>query len=259
MPTNLKNIGLEESEARVYEALLALGPATVSEITAKANITRTLGYDVLERLALHGLVDRVSGAGAKIKYSANHPRSLLQYVKNRENQWARRSKEAERLLPELVSLYKIAEKPTIRYQEGVLGIKNIFSETLEAKGEIFSILDIEGWNSEELRAWGKGYNRERSARKIHERILFLDTPSGREWMHHYRGSKKYTDFRWIKPSDLPGILEFGGEINIYDNRVALALLQQPNRMGVLIESQALANILKGLFEMAWRYSKPIRK
>lgn len=258
MPNLLKNLDLEESETKVYEALLELGPSTVSEVTKKAGITRTLGYHVLDKLSLHGLVDRASGKGSKIKYSANHPRSLLQYVKNRRNQWERREKEVESFLPELVSLYKFAEKPTVKYQEGITGIKNIFSETLESKEEILSILDIEGWDVPELRSWGKDYNAERSKRKIHERILMLDTPKAREWMKYYKGSFTFTEYRWIKPEQVPGISEFGSEINIYENKVVMALLKKPNMMGVLLESTALSNILKGLFELAWQVAVPAK-
>lgn len=254
----LTTLGLEKTEAQVYEALLMLGPSTVSEITKKACITRTLGYHVLNKLAINGLVDRASGAGAKIKYSANHPRSLLQYVTNRKNQWDRNIKSVEGILPELVSLYKFAEKPTVRYQEGTIGIKNIFLETLESKTEILSILDIEGWDTPELRGWGKTYNAERSRKKIHERILMLDTPSGRDWMKHYRGSFKYTEYKFIKPTQLPGILEFGGEINIIENKVVMALLKKPNQMGVVVESTALSNILRGLFELAWTVAIPVK-
>ncbi len=258
MSTPLSNLGLEDSEARVYEALLELGPSTVSEVTKKAGITRTLGYDVLDRLAVHGLVDRASGSGSKIKYSANHPRSLLQYVINRKNQWERRMKDVSGLLPELVSLYKIAEKPVVRYQEGASGVKNIFAETLDSKSEILSILDIEGWDVPEFRQWGKQYNAERSQKRIHERILILDTKQAREWMKFYRGSFKYTDYRWIKPEQIPTIANFGGEINVYDNKVVMALLKEPNMMGVLLESTALSNILKGLFELAWLQGVPAK-
>ena len=255
---SIKKLGLEESEARVYKAVLELGSATVSEITAKAAITRTLGYHVLEKLSVQGLVDRASGRGKKIIYSANHPRNLLQYVRNNKNKWERRIVEAEQLLPELVSLYKIAEKPTIRYQEGVAGVKSIFSESLESKTEILSILDIEGWDTPEFRVWGKDYNTERSRKKIHERILILDTPKGREWMKYYRGSFKYTQYRWIKPNQLPGIIDFGGEVNVYEDKVVMALLKKPNVMGVLIESSALSNILRGMFEIAWTVAVPTK-
>lgn len=258
MAINLKNLGLEDSEARVYEALLELGPSTVSEITKKAGISRTLGYDVLERLAVQGLVDRVSGAKSKIKYAANHPRSLLQFTLNRKNQWERRAKEVAGLLPELVSLYKIAEKPVVRFQAGIGGIKTIYNETLESNSEVLALLDIEGWDIPELRAWAKTYNAERSRRRIHERVLMMDTPPGREWMKFYRGSFKYTEYRWIKPDQVPGLRAFGGEVNIFDNKVLLALLQPPNRMGVCVESLALANLMKALFEFAWAEGAPIK-
>lgn len=251
MESLINDLGLEENEAKVYQALLELGPSTVSQITKKAGVTRTFGYQILEKLSVYGLVNRVSGEGAKIRYSAEHPRNLMQFIQNRKNQWERRLKDAEQRLPDLVSLFKVAEKPIVKYQEGIEGVKNIYNQTLESKEEILSILDIEGWDVPELRQWGKEYNRERSQRKIKERILMLDTPQGREWMKKYHGSFKFTNYRWIKPERLPGIKEFGGEINIYENKVVITLLKKPNLIGVMIESSVLANILRGMFELAW--------
>ena len=179
MKTDLiKNSGLSETEAKVYEALLKLGPSLVSDISRSAGISRTLGYHALEKLALHGMVNRVSGLKTRLRFSANHPRSLYQYVTNRANQWERRREAVEGMLPDLVAQFKVANKPTIKYLEGVPGVKEIYSETLDSKTEILSILDIEGWDTPEFKTWGQEYNRERSRRKIHERVLILDTPSG---------------------------------------------------------------------------------
>jgi len=258
MKLSLSNLGLDKHEAAIYHALLELGPATVTEITKKAGLTRTFGYPILEKFSEQGLVLRASGEGKKIKYTIQHPRRLVQYIQNRKNQWERRLKDAEGILPELVSLYKVAEKPIVRFQEGAAGIKAIFEETLESKEEILSILDIEGWDIPEFRQWGKNYNRQRSLCNIHERILMLDTPKGRAWMKDYHGSFKFTDYRWIKPEQLPFIKGFGGEINIYENKVVMALLKQPGLMGVIIESSALANMLKGLYQLAWQQGVPAR-
>jgi sugar-specific transcriptional regulator TrmB len=251
MDNLVNNLGLDQNEASVYQALLELGPATVSQITKKAGITRTFGYQILEKLSINGLVDRVSGEGAKIRYAAEHPRRLVQFIKNRKNQWERRLKEAEQRLPDLVSLYKVAEKPIVKYQEGFEGVKNIYNQTLKSKEEILSILDIEGWDVPELRQYGKEYNQKRSEQKIKERVLILDTPQGRDWMKNYHGSFKYTHYRWIKPEQLSSIKDFGSEINIYENKVVMALLKKPNLMGVMVESTALASVLKGMFELAW--------
>lgn len=255
----LKNSGLEESEAKVYLALLELGPSTVSEITKKARITRTLGYHVLEKLGWHGLINRASGKGNKIEYVAEHPRNLVQFVKDKKNSWERRIEEIQKDLPKLLDLYKIADKPVIKFLEGLSGVKSIFSETLESQTEILSILDIEGWDTPELRQFGKNYNAERSKKQIKERILLLDTKAGREWMKYYKGSFKYTRYKWIKPEQLPGILDFGGEINIYDNKVIMALLKKPNQMGIMIESSVLSSILKAMFELAWQVGIPAKK
>ncbi len=250
----IKNSGLTEVEAKVYLALLELGPATVSEVTKKASITRTLGYSILERLGWLGLVDTVSSKNKKIIYSAKHPRYLVQYLKNKQNSWRRKTEEMENRLPDLVSIYKTAGKPGIRYQEGDEGIKNIYDETLEAKDKILSILDIEGWIAPEFKNWMRDYNRKRCEKKIYEDVLILDTPEARDWMKNYLWDKKYTKHKWIKPEELPEIANFGGEINIYDNKVVMALLKKPERLAVIIESTPLSNILKALFRLAWNKS-----
>jgi len=252
MHETIQNLGLEESEAKVYLALLELGPSTVTEITHKAGVTRTLGYHVLQKLGWQGLVSEASGQGKKKQYSAEHPKVFLQFAQNKKHVWEKRVDDIKGILPELISLYKVAEKPTIKYQEGVVGVKNIFDETLESKSEILSILDVEGWTSPELRQWAKDYNRERSQRKIHERILALDTPAAREWIKYYQGSFQYTKYRYIKPEQLKGIVDFGGEINIYENKVVIGLLKKPHLIGISLESTVLANILKSLFELAWQ-------
>ncbi len=256
MLEQLKNLGLEESEIKVYLALLELGPATVSEITKKAQITRTLGYHVLQKLGWQGLVDQASGKGKKIIYSAEHPQRLLQFVKNKKNQWDNKIKDIEEYLPNLISLYKIADKPVIRYQKGDEGLKNIYIENLESKTEILSILDVDAWDQPDLRQFGKWYIRERVKRKIPERILMLERKSVQEY---YNEPSKLTNYKWISFAQLPGISDLGGEINIFENKVLIAMPKKPNRMSILIESQVLANLMKSMYELAWNVGKPVSK
>src|SRR3989338_2411851 len=61
--------GLSENEAKIYLALLELGKGTVSEITRKANLNRTTGYDVLDGLVAKNLAS-VSGKEPKQEYAA---------------------------------------------------------------------------------------------------------------------------------------------------------------------------------------------
>lgn len=253
----IKKLGLEDAEAKVYLALIELGPATVSEITKKAGITRTHGYHILEKLSWNGLVDAVSGKGAKIKYGAKHPRRLVQYLTNKKNAWDKKIKEAENILPDLVSIYKVAEKPVVRYIEGYPGIIDAFNETLGSKTEILAIFDLDAWAQSELYEWVKNYYAERNKKKIHERILLWDTKEGRQWVKDKKRYFDYSHYHLISPEQLPGVMDFGGEINIYENKILIALLKKPNPMAIIIESAVLVNILKAMFELAYKVARPV--
>ena len=259
MLQTLKNLDLEESEAKVYLAMLELGPSTVSEITKKAKITRTLGYHVLKKLNCYGLVNRSFNKKNKIEYLAKHPKNLIQFVKNKKNSWEKKVEEIQQDLPKFLNLYKIAEKPIIKFQSDLTGIKNIFTETLESKTEILSILDIKSWNTSELKQFNKIYNKKQNQKQIKKKILLLDTKANKDWIKHYQKSLKYTKYKFIKPEQLPGILNFEGEINIYENKIVMVLLKKPNQMGIIIENTTLANILKALFELAWQTATPVKK
>ncbi|MFA7654421.1 MAG: helix-turn-helix domain-containing protein [Candidatus Magasanikbacteria bacterium] len=257
MHESLKQFGFDDDEAKIYVALLELGPSTVTEITKRAGITRTLGYVVLDKLGMWGLVARVNDGGKKIKYTAEHPRNFVQYIKNTRNIWDKRVDSAERLLPELLSGYRAEEKPVLRYQEGIKGITTIFEESLHSKSEILSVTDVESWQSPEFWDWAKSYNRERNRNKVKERILLLDTPKGREWIKNYRSSP-YTVYRWVTREQAKGLLEFGGELNIYDDKVVVALPKKSQRMIAVIESKVFYNILRSMFEIVWEVARPVK-
>ncbi|MBT3538569.1 hypothetical protein HOF40_04895 [Candidatus Parcubacteria bacterium] len=254
----INKLGLEKTEAAVYTALLELGPSSVTEITKKAGVTRTLGYHVLEKLGWEGLVDESSGKNKKKIYVAQHPQQLVRYLNRKEKSWQKKVTQAKELLPDLVSLYKIGDKPTVRYQEGTRGVISLFEESLESKSEIISVLDVESWKTSEFWDWAKNYNRERNKKKIKERILILDTLAGRDWVKNYKGSRTFTVYKWIKPNDAIKLLQFGGELNVYDNKVMIAILEESKKMGIIIESAILANIIKAMYELVWDNAESVR-
>lgn len=76
----LQNFGFSEKEADVYIGLLELGKGTVTEISRKAGINRTTGYDILNSLTNKGVVS-VSGKEPKQEYAAESPDSITTYLK----------------------------------------------------------------------------------------------------------------------------------------------------------------------------------
>lgn len=254
-----QKIGLDHTEAKVYNALFEIGPSTVTEITKRARITRTLGYHVLEKLEWYGLVGRAGGEGKKMKYAVEHPSSLLQFVKAKRKTWDERIVQTEEMLPQLLSVYSLTDKPLISYQQGVQGIISSHDDILETKTEVLSVMDIGVWEDSEFWDWVDEFQKKRNKKPFKERMLLVDARPDREYVQHYGTQLKNSQIRFIKPEKLRGITELGGEIHVYDNKVMIAIIKRPNRMGVIIESSVLSNIMRVVFDLAWETATPAPK
>jgi len=249
----LQNLGLGENETKVYLALLEMGSSMVTEIGSKAGINRTTCYDVLDRLVKYNLVSHASGKQARKKYTAQPPSYLISFLERKQKAHQKQLVEVKNKLPELEMLYNNTDKPSIKFFEGAQGIKAIFTETLDSKEDILSIADADGWDVPDMVKWAKEYNRQRAKLKIHERVLILPTQASIAWIDNYPTTKKYTHFKFLPKGKF---LSFNAEVNIFEDKVMIAILKKPHRMGVLISSPYLANILKAVFEVAWESIKP---
>ncbi len=242
----IKQSGLTDKESDIYLALLELGQASVSEISKKTGISRTFCYDILNKLAIYGLVDYISLEGKKRRYSAEHPRKLLNHLDNQKKKYERNHKSMEELLPDLVSLYKTDNKPVIKFYEGVDGIKQALNQTLGSKTEILSSTDVDEWSSPLFEKFIQQYFQERKNKKINEKVLVSPTTQSLEYMKNHP-AKSYTEYRWLPKEKTP---PFGCEVNIWEDKILMAVLKDPS-MAVIIESKPLAGALKSIFELAW--------
>ncbi|MDD5291252.1 MAG: helix-turn-helix domain-containing protein [Patescibacteria group bacterium] len=245
----ITKLGLTQNEANVYLSLLELGPSLVTEISNKSKVSRVTCYDVLEKLVKYNLVTYASGKQAKKRYAAMPPHNLIDFLKRKQKRKEKQLEELGKKLPELRMMYKEPNRPSIKFFEDTEGLKAIYSETLKSKTEILAVADCEEWQSPDLIAWGRQYNRERTKNKIYERILIPAGEKTIDWFKNYPTTLKYTEYR-ILPKEKINYL-FDSEINIFEDKVMIALLKKPNRMGILITSKHLVNILKAMFEMAW--------
>ena len=106
----LKILGLNSYESRLWTALLAKGAATAGELSDMANVPRSRTYDVLESLEKKGFI--IMKIGKPIKYVAISPESVLERVKKKISEEAvEKTNSLEKLkgtdiIVQLLSLYK---------------------------------------------------------------------------------------------------------------------------------------------------------
>lgn len=258
----LQNLGLQKHESQIYLALLELGQGTVSDICKVAQLNRTTGYDVLERLSLYGLAGRTTSGNKRTMYIAEPPFRLKQYLENKKHQAERRLTDVGEIIPELQNFYKKENKPVIKFFEGWDGIKNIYWHTLESKSVIYSILDLNVYLPEKEKSsydkFGKDYVKERAKLGVKEKALVIKNEAGLYFYETtYKNNPLYqkcTEYRWL---DKQFPFTPAAEVNIYDDVVMGVLVKPGENMAFEVKNPSFANSLKIIFELAWQQAKSI--
>jgi len=237
---NLASLGLDESEQKFYLAALQLGSAPVTEVAARAGVTRTNGYDLLARLEERGLLSQMTKNGAR-HVVAENPSVLLAH-------WEQTKGMLQGLVPELKSIFNAAEhKPRIRFYEGPEGVQKVLWGTLECRSgtllgilSMHELLEVPGMEGMDLLI------AERVKRGIKLRVL--RTRSRDNAAIWPSSSTELRELRYAPPHiDLPMTMY------VHDDCVSYVSSKREN-YGLVIESHELAALNRALFEGLWAIS-----
>jgi sugar-specific transcriptional regulator TrmB len=242
---NLQSFGFSGKETDVYVALLELGKGTVSKISLLAGINRTTGYDILASLVSKKLVS-VSGKEPKQEFSAEPPKAITEYLKRQITQTEGFIKQAEKILPELTLLHTIENRPKIRFYEGTDGLEYVYEDTLTSSEAIRAYATVDDMHKALPNYFPKYYKR-RAERNISIRAIVPETPTSRERKTHDAEEKR--EIAFVPPDKY----YFSPEINIYDNKVMIASWRE--KLGIIIESEEIADAMKKIYELAWAEAK----
>ncbi len=236
-------LGFNNKEAGVYLALLELGPSTTTEISRKAGINRTTGYDILESLITDGLVNPIGETKVQ-KFVAENPDKVIIYLENKIRENQERLNQAYNLLPELFSIYNEKEKPKVKYYEGVEGLKKALEDTLSKNNiEILAT----GGAQDMFEAVGEKYSDEYFKRRVEKNISIRGIASDDlGTMRVIKKNKEELREILIVPDNK---FHFSVETNIYNNKVLN--ISWKEKFAVVIESQEITDAQKKVFELAW--------
>lgn len=233
--------GFSDNESAVFLALLQLGKGTVSQITRKAGLNRTTGYDILDSLVSKGLVS-VSGKEPKQEYLAESPDHLLNILENNEKEAKKRILEIKKIIPNLKSIHNVMGRPKVRFYEGTEGLKDVYEDTLTSHEQIRAYANVNEMHQALIGYFPKYYER-RAGKNVSIRAIIPDSPIGK-----HRAGK---DVEEKRESALVPVekYNFSPEINIYDNKVMIASWRE--KLGIIIESAEIADAMKKIYELAW--------
>jgi len=236
----LRQVGLDEKEAKTYLAALEYGPTTMISLAKKSGIKRTSIYNFMNDLVARGfIVSTVSGK--RTLYSAVSPKDLEKIAEKQIT-------KVREMVPELMLLFdKSPQKPRIRFYEGVDGIKTVFNDTLtQPEGsEMIAITSFGAAYDVLGQKFYDDYVKRRVAKNISGRgIISSDKYTETRTSNN---KKELRDAIIVNSKDLPISIEF----NIYQNKIAFMSFGT-EKLGIIIESQQIADTLRAFFNLAWK-------
>ena len=230
---DLKEIGLSDSEAKIYITLLKIGEATVAQISQHSGLHRTNIYDSLEKLKEKGLVSYLNKKNKQF-FRATNPENLISYLKEKEESVAK-------YIPELKELQsKISEKVSVEVFKGEQGMKAVLRDILAKKEEVVGY-SVTGQLRKFLPEFSGYYFREQTKFKIKHMFIYtsgiVSPPS------------KYYEIKYLSR-------EFSGTtINLCYSDVILNLIWEPEMTAIKIKSKELSDNFKKHFELLWKIAK----
>lgn len=242
MIAELTKLGLTDEEARVYLACLEINGGPVSTIAKKAKVHRVSCYHTLENLLEKRLLSQYNKNGVKC-FAPEPPEQLLQLAEEKVN-------VTKALLPELLSLASaLAFRPKIRFYEGRDGVERVFTESLEANGEILGYTNLKIATSF-FPEFFRNYTHKKFKKRIKTRYL---SPTTVESVHAMDP--------FLPKSFDPNLLEillvnkdqfpFDNEVFIFNNKVCVVSLNADELLGLVVESATFARTMKAVFDLAW--------
>jgi sugar-specific transcriptional regulator TrmB len=243
----LKDLGLNENEAEIYELFLKEGRSKVRDILGKTDIKRANIYHILQSLQDKNLL--LAYEGKQTEYEVQDPSNLWKLIQDKEKRLKQTEAVLQGTLPLLTSLYnKTAGKPAIQVFEGVEGVKKALKLTLNASEGVDAWLDGEILLDPTIKDINTSYIKERLEQGISKRILTRKTERSQAGLKP--AQHELTKTRFID-STVPA---FNASVQLFGNTSILISIDGDKLISLVIEDETMTTFLKALFESIWKQS-----
>lgn len=229
----LKELGLNEREAKVYLTLLKEKRSTASKLAKQSKLNRTTTYLELENLMKRGLVSYVI-KDSKRYYQSAPPEKFIDILEEKK-------KSFEVILPKLKSLHQISQPFSIEVFEGKEGIKTFYQDIYNSSKE-FLVFGATGKATEVLQYSYPHFLEKFIKRNIKERVLA--NSQAKKIMEAH--PKSHVLVKYLPEKYMADVTTI-----IYNGKIAIQSLQEENIYVVVISDKLLYNSYKSYFEFMW--------
>lgn len=250
----LRQSGLSDKEALIYNSLLESGGAFPSKIAEATKLNRTTVYKILWSMSIKGLVSEIEKK-KKFFYQVEPPKNLKRYVDSKITIARREQEHLQSILPELEGLFVGASnKPIVRFYEGEDGVLTVYKDHVDVHKK-YEMLAFS--NAADLMQFLTGdfrndYIRKKAKLGITTRAILPDTDIDIKYNETF-----YANFPkniWPKLRHVPRkMFPFKSDLTIYgQNKISIINFNVPQFSATIIEDQVVHDLLAMIFELSWK-------
>ncbi len=237
----LKELGLDENEIKVYVSCLNNNGISVKDISKKSGLIRTTVYGVLHSLINKGLVSTMKKDGVKLFIAAS-PKELLNILDQKRE-------IISSILPKLNELSKTKGiTQNVEFFEGANGVKTITNDIISVSNETVKILGAGKKWIEFSRPFSTVYYRKKKEANVKTKSIATDTKEERKILKDK--IVKNSEFRFLKNVDLTKSATF-----IYHDKVSFVNYEKESPRGFIIQDKEFNKTQNDLFDILWKIAK----
>jgi len=248
----LKKLGFSDKYAKVYLALLRLGPSSVRSLAAEAELNRGTTYDSLKWLQEKGVVTFYK-KDTKQHFVAEPPEKLHTLLREQQEELSRTDQELSQFVTELDALHHSGEaRPVARYygpDELYRILEDILEVTEASEENKYRVYSTEGIRKYLYKDF-QTFSDVRVARGIEVKAIAIGDGGElrgldeRKWLDT-RDHSRAAGMDLHHPSPT--------YIMIYPGKTAYVSLDQNNQpMGVVIENAGISDMQTLVFDQLWQ-------
>jgi sugar-specific transcriptional regulator TrmB len=245
---SLKEIGLTNSEAKVYLALLKVGLSSKSRIITHARIASSKIYEVLDKLMDKGLVSMIIKNNVR-NYEAAPVERIKDFIREKKEKLQKEEEIISNIIPLLTNLKEEGHQTTAEIFRGWKGIENVYSTLIDRMrtGEEAYILGAsKGTDSERTKNFFLKYARITQAKKISTKIIFNE--DSRSYINEMERELKIRfNKRFLQKNTCV-------EIAIANENIGIIILKE-DPIVILIKDKETAESFVVYFKELWNVSK----
>jgi predicted transcriptional regulator len=249
----LKDLGLNDKEAKVYLTLISLGNAPASAIGKRADIERSHCVYLCKSLVKKGFANFIEKNNTFI-FSPKPPQELFNILDQQKEEIESKKDDLSRVVGELQNMTNPhASLPKVQFYEGVDGMINVYKDMLKEGADIYdcNVVDRTLIHPKLIDYWTDTYMPAREKMTNRSFTLYNRETGYKEYTKYDEKVRRVTLF--LPQEEFP----FKSQILIYGKKLAFLSLAKDDCTGAIIENDAILETQFSLFRLAWNFARKL--